>query len=54
MVNVVMFWKQNDSELYGRRSDMVAKYLASRGDVGKVLVLDAPIDSDALEQRNSG
>lgn len=54
MINVVMFWKQNDSELYGRRSDMVAKYLASRSDVGKVLVLDAPIDSDALEQRNSG
>ncbi|RUO45170.1 hypothetical protein CWE23_03885 [Idiomarina aquatica] len=54
MIDVVMFWKQNDSELYGRRSDMVAKYLAGRSDVGKVLVLDAPIDEMALEKRNEG
>lgn len=54
MTDIVMFWKQNDSELYGRRSDMVAKYLAQRSDVGKVLVLDAPIDEMALEKRNEG
>lgn len=46
--DVVLFWKQNDSTLYGRRSDMVAKYLASRDDVRRVLVVDAPIGEDAV------
>lgn len=45
-VDVVVFWKQNDSTLYGRRVDMVARYLASRPDVRRVLVLDAPIDEE--------
>lgn len=44
--DVILFWKQNDSTLYGRRSDMVARYLASRADVRRVIVVDAPI-SDA-------
>lgn len=47
-VDVVLFWKQNDSTLYGRRSDMVARYLASRPDVRQVLVVDAPIGRDRL------
>lgn len=47
-VDVVMFWKQNDSTIYGRRNDMVARYLASRPDVRRVLVLDAPIDDQRL------
>lgn len=42
-IDIVVFWKQNDSCLYGRRSDMVIKYLASRHDVRRVLVIDAPI-----------
>lgn len=42
-VDVVVFWKQNDTGLYGRRHDMVIKYLASRPDVRKVVVFDAPI-----------
>lgn len=46
--DVVMFWKQNDSTLYGRRNDMVARYLASRPDVRRVLLVDAPIDEDRL------
>src|SRR3546814_4255780 len=37
-IDVVLFWKQNDSTLYGRRSDMVARYLASRRDVRRVVV----------------
>lgn len=41
--DVVVFWKQNDSTLYGRRVDMVVRYLASRPDVRRVLVIDAPI-----------
>ncbi|WP_140909351.1 glycosyltransferase [Cognatiluteimonas lumbrici] len=41
--DVVLFWKQNDSTLYGRRNDMVAHYLAGRPDVRRVLVVDAPV-----------
>jgi glycosyltransferase involved in cell wall biosynthesis len=48
-VDVVLFWKHNDSTLYGRRNDMIANYLASRSDVARVLVVDAPIDEERLE-----
>ncbi|GAB3343664.1 glycosyltransferase [Marilutibacter aestuarii] len=48
-MDVVLFWKQNDSTVYGRRNDMVAKYLASRPDVRTVLVVDAPISEARLE-----
>lgn len=41
--DIVLFWKQNDTGLYGRRSDMIVRYLASRTDVRRVLVVDAPI-----------
>jgi len=50
---IVMFWKQNDSGLYGRRSDMVLRYLASRPDVRRVLMFDAPISEfDLLRRRD--
>ncbi|BBP46143.1 hypothetical protein THMIRHAS_15160 [Thiosulfatimonas sediminis] len=42
-IDIVVFWKQNDTGLYGRRSDMVIEYLASRDDVRKVVIFDAPI-----------
>src|SRR5690554_1224017 len=38
--DIVIFWKQNDTGLYGRRHDMVIKYLASRKDINKVVVFD--------------
>ncbi len=41
--DIVLFWKQNDTGLYGRRSDMIIRYLASRADVRRVIVVDAPI-----------
>lgn len=41
--DVVMFWKQNDTGVYGRRSDMLAKYLARHPRVRQVLMLDAPL-----------
>jgi glycosyltransferase involved in cell wall biosynthesis len=50
-VDIVVFWKQNDTGLYGRRHDMVIKYLASREDVRKVLVFDAPASEFGLMQR---
>lgn len=46
--DIVLFWKQNDSTLYGRRIDMVAGYLARRGDVRRVVVVDAPISDMRL------
>ncbi|MDP2264122.1 MAG: glycosyltransferase [Hydrogenophaga sp.] len=50
-IDVVLFWKQNDTGLYGRRHDMVIKYLASRPDVRKVIVFDAPMSEFDLIQR---
>jgi len=41
--DVIMFWKQNDTGVYGRRSDMLAKYLARHPRVRQVLMLDAPL-----------
>lgn len=49
--DIVLFWKQNDTKLYGRRHDMVIKYLSSRPDVRKVVIFDAPISEFDLIQR---
>jgi glycosyltransferase involved in cell wall biosynthesis len=48
--DIVIFWKQNDTGLYGRRHDMVIKYLASRPDVRKVIVFDAPLSQLDLQK----
>lgn len=52
--SVVVFWKQNDGDLYGRRCDMVIDYLASRDDVARVLVVEAPLDPPALQRLLAG
>jgi len=39
----VFFWKQNDTDIYGRRQDMFLQSLAEREDVGKIIHIDAPI-----------
>lgn len=41
--NIAFFWKQNDTGLYGRRSDMIAKHLLRAGEIDKILFFDAPI-----------
>lgn len=43
-IDIAMFWKQNDTGLYGRRSDMLMKYLLASGRVGRVVQFDAPLD----------
>ena len=48
--DIAFFWKQNDSGLYGRRSDMVARHLASSGRVNRLLHFDAPLRAGMLEQ----
>lgn len=50
-VDIVLFWKQNDTGLYGRRHDMVIKYLASRSDIRKVVVFDAPISEHDMVKK---
>jgi glycosyltransferase involved in cell wall biosynthesis len=50
--DVVMFWRQNDSGLYGRRSDMLAKYFARNEDVRQVLLIDHPVWCDDLLKRS--
>lgn len=47
--DVVFFWKQNDTGLYGRRSDMIVKYLLKSGRIGRVMQFDAPLSADRLQ-----
>jgi len=46
----VLFWKQNDTGIYGRRVDMFIKYLAARDDVRKVIVFDASLSTFDLKR----
>ena len=46
--DIVFFWKQNDSGIYGRRQDMLVKHLLRQEKVHKVLHFDAPIGAGRL------
>lgn len=46
--NIVFFWKQNDTDLYGRRQDMLIKYLAQSPKVNKIVHFDAPMEVGSL------
>ena len=41
--DVVFFWKQNDTGIYGRRQDMLVKYLARDPRIARIFHFDAPI-----------
>ncbi len=45
-VDIVVFWKQNDTGIYGRRSDMLTKYFGNDDRVRRVLHLDAPLSTE--------
>ncbi len=47
--DLVFFWKQNDSELYGRRSDMMVKYLLKSGKIRRVVHFDRSLTLSELE-----
>ncbi len=47
-IDVAFFWKQNDTGLYGRRSDMVVKHLLQSPRIGRVMLFDAPMTSQQL------
>jgi len=42
-LDIVMVWKQYDLCLYGRRIDMLIKYLAARAEVRRVIALERPV-----------
>ncbi|HUU03106.1 MAG TPA: glycosyltransferase [Myxococcota bacterium] len=44
-LDIVFFWKQNDSDIYGRRQDMLVKHLARSERVGRIVHFDAPINA---------
>lgn len=47
-LDIVFFWKQNDTGIYGRRQDWVHRTLAELPNVRKILHIDAPISADRL------
>lgn len=49
--DVVFLWKQNDSDIYGRRSDMIVKQLLASGAINRVIHFDAAISSADLDKQ---
>ena len=43
-MDIVFFWKQNDTGIYGRRQDMFVKYLAEEPRINRILHFDAPVN----------
>lgn len=50
-INIIFFWKQNDSDIYGRRQDMMIKYLSKDKRIGKILHFDSPISVQDLRAK---
>ena len=48
--DLVVFWKQNDSGIYGRRSDLLVAEMATAPNVGRTIHFDAPLGIDALRR----
>jgi hypothetical protein len=46
--DVVMFWKQNDTGIYGRRQDMFLKYLQRTGRVRSIVHFDNPLTPETM------
>lgn len=51
--DVCFLWKQNDTGLFGRRSDMVMKYLAQDPRIHKIVSFDTPIGATWLRRNAS-
>ncbi len=43
-IDIVFFWKQNDTGIYGRRQDMFVKYLAQDPRISRIFHFDAPVN----------
>jgi glycosyltransferase involved in cell wall biosynthesis len=46
--DLVVFWKQNDTGIYGRRQDMFLKYLERSGRFHTIVHFDQPMSAEAL------
>ena len=46
--DLVVFWKQNDTGIYGRRQDMFLKYLERSGRFAKIVHFDHPMSVEGL------
>lgn len=46
--DLVVFWKQNDTGIYGRRQDMFLKYLERSGRFNQIVHFDQPMSADEL------
>jgi len=46
--DLVVFWKQNDTGIYGRRQDMFLKYLERSGRFRTIVHFDQPISAEGL------
>ena len=58
-MDIVFFWKQNDTGIYGRRQDMLVKYLAEESRINRILHFDAPVNifksgGDVLKSGQAG
>ncbi|GGJ20179.1 glycosyltransferase family 4 protein [Neoroseomonas lacus] len=51
-LDLVCFWKQNDTGIYGRRHDMLLKYLRQNEQVGTIIQFDAPVRIDHLRKHD--
>lgn len=47
-IDIVMFWKQNDVGLYGRRFEMIVEHLRDRPEIGRIAVFEPPIPDHVL------
>ena len=45
-LNIVFFWKQNDTGIFDRRHDMLLQELAEKPSISRILQIDAPICVD--------
>ncbi len=52
-INIVFFWKQNDSGIYGRRQDMLLKQFSKSKRIGKIVHFDAPISIEELQKKTA-
>jgi glycosyltransferase involved in cell wall biosynthesis len=48
--DLVVFWKQNDSGIYGRRSDMLVGEVARSHRIARTIHFDAPLGIEALRR----
>lgn len=48
--DLIVFWKQNDSGIYGRRSDLLVAEMAKAPNVRRTIHFDAPMGIEALRR----